>query len=128
MNNSIKTKWLEALRSGKYKQGRFQLKHTGIFSEGGEYPERYCCLGVLCDIISRGKDTPIEVIDVARNDLKNRSIPHSLIFQYADLEEHDHGGWVPEVECRDGSTRTLDNINDAGYTFREIADLIERQI
>jgi len=33
-------KWIEALRSGKYKQGRHHLKNKGEF----------CCLGVFCDI------------------------------------------------------------------------------
>jgi hypothetical protein len=40
MNKKVKTKWLEALRSGKYKQGKARLKREG----------KYCCLGVLCDI------------------------------------------------------------------------------
>lgn len=38
---NLKTKWLEALRSGKYKQGTLALKTVG---------ERFCCLGVLADI------------------------------------------------------------------------------
>ena len=33
-------KWIDALRSGKYKQGRGQLVKG----------DRYCCLGVLCDV------------------------------------------------------------------------------
>ena len=36
-----RTKWLEALRSGKYKQGMKALKN----SDGS-----MCCLGVLCDV------------------------------------------------------------------------------
>lgn len=39
-----KQEWIEALRSGKYKQGRSQLKRT----EGS--CEQFCCLGVLGDI------------------------------------------------------------------------------
>ena len=41
MNSVIKKKWLNALRSGEYKQGQECLKN----SEGA-----YCCLGVLCRI------------------------------------------------------------------------------
>ena len=41
MKIDMKAKWLEALRSGDYKQGRNALKQDGCF----------CCLGVLCDII-----------------------------------------------------------------------------
>ena len=39
-------KWADALRSGKYKQGRCQLQ-----SEDG-----YCCLGVACDVFIKRKD------------------------------------------------------------------------
>ena len=40
MNPKIKEKWLKALRSGEYKQGRESLRKD----------DKYCCLGVLCDI------------------------------------------------------------------------------
>jgi hypothetical protein len=40
MDPEIKAKWVEALRSGRYEQGRMMLLHEG----------RYCCLGVLCDL------------------------------------------------------------------------------
>ena len=35
------TKWVEALRSGKYKQGRQYLNQDG----------KYCCLGVACEVL-----------------------------------------------------------------------------
>ena len=41
MNQDIKTRWLEALRSGRYKQGKGSLRTTD---------DQYCCLGVLCDL------------------------------------------------------------------------------
>lgn len=45
MDKEIKVKWLEALRSGNYKQGRRCLRKD----------DRFCCLGVLCDISKLGK-------------------------------------------------------------------------
>lgn len=42
MNKEIKEKWLEALRSGEYKQGREHLRDES---------NQFCCLGVLCDIV-----------------------------------------------------------------------------
>lgn len=39
-------KWIEALESGEYKQGKLQLK-----SSSGTY----CCLGVACDISGLGR-------------------------------------------------------------------------
>ena len=50
--DALKKAWVEALRSGKYKQGRLALydKHN----------ESYCCLGVLCKVAGKmeslGKD------------------------------------------------------------------------
>ena len=45
MNKQIKARWVRALRSGKYKQGKEALHQDG----------QYCCLGVLCDISGVGK-------------------------------------------------------------------------
>jgi hypothetical protein len=42
----VKEKWLAALRSGEYNQGRRQLRT----SDGN-----YCCIGVLCDISGLGE-------------------------------------------------------------------------
>jgi len=38
----VMKKWAKALRSGKYKQARGQLRKMG----------GYCCLGVLCDVVA----------------------------------------------------------------------------
>lgn len=38
--HALRRKWIDALRSGVYKQGRNQLRPTN---------ESMCCLGVLCD-------------------------------------------------------------------------------
>ena len=48
MTPESKAKWLAALRSGKYKQGKGMLKCEG----------RYCCLGVAVEI---GISTPNEL-------------------------------------------------------------------
>lgn len=51
MKASIKKLWLKALRSGEYKQGRGGLKKIDL--EGNE---RFCCLGVLCDLHAKAHD------------------------------------------------------------------------
>jgi hypothetical protein len=38
MDAELKAKWIGALRSGEYKQGRGKFEHE----------DKYCCLGVLC--------------------------------------------------------------------------------
>jgi hypothetical protein len=40
MNKELKEKWVDALRSGKYTQGRMYLRND---------KNEFCCLGVLCD-------------------------------------------------------------------------------
>jgi hypothetical protein len=41
MEAALKTKWIEALESGRYKHSRLSLRNMA----------GYCCLGVLCDIV-----------------------------------------------------------------------------
>lgn len=43
MDQALKAKWVEALRSGEYKQGSGVLFDT--------YAGSYCCLGVLCKVM-----------------------------------------------------------------------------
>lgn len=42
MDAELKSKWVTALRSGKYKQGQ-----TFLYSSKDE---SFCCLGVLCEV------------------------------------------------------------------------------
>ena len=44
MNQEVKKIWVEALRSGKYQQGRGKLKRSD------DLKPTYCCLGVLCEV------------------------------------------------------------------------------
>lgn len=44
MKKSIMEMWVKALRSGKYKQGKSYLNYCD---------EKYCCLGVLCDLYNK---------------------------------------------------------------------------
>jgi hypothetical protein len=43
MDAELKQKWVTALRSGEFKQGRGALEEDGTF----------CCLGVLCRVTGR---------------------------------------------------------------------------
>ena len=44
MTPEFKALWIEALRSGKYEQGRGALRMG----------DKFCCLGVACDLIDQG--------------------------------------------------------------------------
>jgi hypothetical protein len=40
MDAALKAKWVAALRSGEYQQGKGKFEHDG----------KFCCLGVLCKV------------------------------------------------------------------------------
>lgn len=51
MDQQVKQRWLNALRGGDYKQGRYTLRRPGnTVSE-----DTYCCLGVLCDVVDSSR-------------------------------------------------------------------------
>lgn len=105
MNPEIKSDWVKALRSGKYKQGRGLLRNDN---------DGYCCLGVLCDLHSK----------VYNVDWK----PYEAIygFQYDGC-----GGGLPESvaiwsNLPVSAKHNLTDMNDfSGANFEAIADYIE---
>lgn len=69
MDAELKAKWVEALRSGKYRQTRCKLHHT--------LTDSFCCLGVLC-VVGGQK---IRTIDVALPDYWRSAIGITLLQQ-----------------------------------------------
>lgn len=118
--------WVEALRSGKYKQGRNYL-HT---EDSGEH--HFCCLGVLCEIArENGVDVPVETI---RTGHPNDPGGPGTVYLYG--QSRSSGGLPDEVQnwvglgTNLGNTYTpdvysLSSRNDNGTPFDEIADIIE---
>lgn len=51
MKKSYAMKWVAALRSGKYKQGKGRLHKVDASNH-----HKYCCLGVLCDVVGAPKE------------------------------------------------------------------------
>jgi hypothetical protein len=119
MNPEIKLKWIEALRSGKYKQGMDKLH-----GNSGEF----CCLGVLCDLHAAATDGEWGTViwEDFEYDGQTTSLPKSVI-QWAGLpEDIDSNG--PVVIAKDGRPTSLFILNDRGITFPQIADLIEANL
>lgn len=115
MNAELKTKWLEALRSGKYEQGKHYLK------EGG----KYCCLGVLCEVA--GLESELNsVFDTSKMRFFAKPV------QECDRMDSDIC-YLPSFEERSGVTRKVQSelaeMNDEqGATFEEIAERIEKTL
>ena len=110
MDKEVKADWLEALRSGRYPQGRNLLR-----SEDGEF----CCIGVLCEVlVERGlMDAP----QLVRDGFSDR-----MVYSYKW-----HTSTLPGSIGRSiGLDRTHDlmEMNDGlGLPFDDIADYIEAE-
>lgn len=107
MNKAIKRKWVKALRSGLYKQGSGKLR-----SERDEGDVRYCCLGVLCDILGVENFTGM-------------SVPYQKALDEIGLDYDEH------EQINDNATHAankLANFNDRGRSFNWIASYIERYL
>jgi len=113
--NALEQKLVESLLSNKYKQITGQLRT----------PEGHCCLGVACDISGLGHWNPnytSEYITAGdgRPDSDESVLPRTVRLAL---------GWSMEsglvaVRDRDGLMPSLADLNDIGFTFPQIADLI----
>jgi hypothetical protein len=115
MKAEIKAKWVAALRSGEYKQGREALRH-------GEY---FCCLGVLCNLHAQANP------DIASSEtdpdvyLGEGGVLPRKVALWAGLDpEMDLG---PPVKIQ-SKTQSLASHNDDGRRFTTIAKAIEEQL
>lgn len=114
MNPKVKAKWLAALRSGEYKQTRDVLRDD----------DGFCCLGVLCDL--HAQETGMQWGEAGGVNLiypygDSRETLPAVVAEWADLYDGD-----PAIPGRD--FKTLGGLNDAGYSFTELADIIEKEL
>jgi hypothetical protein len=124
VNIAIAKKWVEALRSGKYKQ-IFSRLHTNT---------GFCCLGVLCDIVKdevRGhwEEYPT---DAAVSGTRKFVVPHAKVEEICPLPitvrnytgmKSAFGTFIADTA---GNIKSLAGLNDQGASFEEIADIIEK--
>lgn len=116
MNPEIKKRWLEALRSGKFKQGRGQLRDSR---------DQLCCLGVLCELAVQDGVIPEAQLDEGFYKYMSEGLAHYL---YPPQSVADWAG-LPQTNPRAVSTnQALSVLNDGRhYTFAHIADIIEKE-
>lgn len=123
MNPEIKAKWLAALRSGEYKQGRGYLQNGK-----GEF----CCLGVLCDLYRKETGNGVWKVYYKEKTFQlGKSIypdfPPDAVINWAEFGDQTSSLRGIRVNI-DGLTTTLDDHNDSKKTFSQIADAMEDQI
>jgi hypothetical protein len=97
----VKAKWIDALRSGKYEQGRGQLRSKD---------DEYCCLGVLLDILS----PDAWVLNTEHGCYQSLDDRISVLPNY--------------IENEIGRQGELIDMNDGGKSFTEIADWIQENV
>lgn len=110
MKPKIKEKWIAALRSGEYTQGRMVLRDSD---------NNFCCLGVLCNL--HAKANP--------GFAATQTSPHEYDGQLA-YPSHRVRKWAGlSDEC--GGVLWKMNDGEQGYkthTFEEIANHIEKNL
>lgn len=134
MPMETKDKWLKALRSGEYKQT------TGSLCDG---KGGYCCLGVLQmaldgevehETLADGKisyqPVPTEAWVEKNNIVFGKFMPDTVINTNPDFIVNDPDNENEYYDHADGVAYcSAAGLNDtAGYTFEQIADLIEAQV
>lgn len=134
MNVDVGRAWVDALRSGRYRQGRGRLTQV-LPDEDGEPTSFHCCLGVLCELA-------VEAGVAVRAD--QRYAPSDrLTTTYRDAHDGDdplgeYGGYPPTAVWRWaglpdenpllGDARASYLNDHRQVSFGAIADRIERYL
>jgi hypothetical protein len=120
VNKDIKAEWVAALRSGFYKQGKYQLREQGEF---------YDPCGVLCELaVNAG------VLDPARFTPKRDDDPERSWsgYQYGTTGDNGGTGLPKAVQEWAGLAYyqgyRISIMGDKGKKFDEIADYIEKEL
>lgn len=134
MDERVKAKWVAALRSGDFAQGRDWLAQ--------EDPEDnnkllMCCLGVLCELHREEVGAPwgwqknIDIRGYAYTDcgknLSETTLPLPVARWAGVDSENPRAGGAPLSCFNDGRSDFFPEI-DRPYSFSEIADLIEKYL
>lgn len=112
LRSEILSKTIDALRSGKYVQGRGRLNINN---------EEFCCLGVICEVaMGCGVELKKRIRrGIYSYDGSSVILPSTV----ADLLDVSAEGTFLNDDCDE---RALSAMNDSGMTFSEIAKVIEK--
>ena len=139
MKKRIKERWLKALRSGKYKQGRRRLRIEE--DEGCSY----CCLGVLTDLYIKskaGKEVNAHWVENAGDVThpsdcnKDQTCSGFIVGEDGPMTEQavlpkevsDWAGVNEGCPLIGKSKVGAISANDGGKSFKQIANMIEKHV
>jgi hypothetical protein len=115
LNPVVKAAWLEALRSGDYKQGRERLHRINDDGSSG-----YCCMGVLCELA-------IGSMPVYRYQAEDEW--GDPVFSYDGDDSYPPVNVMQWANLDRTAQFTLSRLNDDEvFNFSEIADWIEANL
>lgn len=103
MKAELKKEWVNALRSGKYEQGRGCMYRDG----------KYCCLGVLAEVIG------LEF---------SRSTSHASVLLPSGYAAMPPPEILKSIDLAFFHAQDLSVMNDRGETFLDISNYIENHI
>jgi hypothetical protein len=114
MNEEIRERWVRALKSGEYKQGYGRLR----------IGNKYCCLGVLCDLAARdgivnAHEEDGYIAGEFSYDGSRFALPAAVV-KWAGLREQD--------PFMNRAQNNLGTLNDTGWSFRTIAQHIKEEL
>lgn len=101
--------WIEALRSGKYPQTKGVLHNE----------EGFCCLGVACDLKS-----PM----IWKKEISWEREEPVFYYSWDSMMSLLPDYLAKELNITDIQMGDLTHLNDAGVSFKVIADLIEKNL
>ncbi len=123
MKPEIKQKWVAALRSGKYKQGRGCLRRH----------DSYCCLGVLCDLHAQVTDWKWSLESGIGRYMGESLLPSGEVQAWAGINTSSPFCEFVSPDVNEGRPVALALLNDgsvdrniSSWTFEQIADVIEK--
>lgn len=138
MKPEIKRQWVEALRSGNYRQGHSVLHRV---SAGDE---TFCCLGVLCEL---ARQAGIVTMDDTGRTVDDKTGGKAMVYRNIDPEISDNSTIVlPRIILSwsglddtnptlmyDADHYVISDLNDGvviphKLSFDELADIIEAQL
>ncbi|MFC4114138.1 hypothetical protein [Nonomuraea zeae] len=121
MNAEVKADWVAALRSGEYTQAEGKLFDP---ETGG-----YCCLGVLCNLAEK-KGLIQRQVDEADGTVwfgpSYTVLEDETVRTWAGLDSSNPD--LPHPNGDDYLPGSAAGLNDNGFTFSQIADLIEKHL
>lgn len=116
-NKELVKQWVEALRSGKYRQTTSRLRKKLENGYG------HCCLGVLCEVI-KPLIPELDLLSLEEN-LENGAYPSYTALKH--LLTNYLGHQPISVQMPDNRLCAVYTLNDElQMSFNEIADLLEQ--